>query len=123
MSDAAAGGQTADVNTALRTFIDALNDSEVYQQFLEADERLQNDSDAMALLREYQAKQQQMQRSFDQSVMAELQELQRELAENETIQHHQAAQSALIELLQETDSVISDTIGRQFAQSTGGGCC
>ncbi|MFC7187572.1 halo-CC-star protein HcsL [Halorubrum yunnanense] len=114
----------ANVEAALREFLDALGESETYQQFVEADEALQNDDDAMALLREYQRKQQQMQRGgFDESVMAELKQLQTEMSNNETIQRQQAAQADLIELLQRTNDTISDEIGEEFARSTGGGCC
>ena len=114
----------ANVEAALREFLDALSESETYQQFVAADEALQDDDDAMALLREYQRKQQQMQRGgFDESVMAELKQLQTEMSNNETIQRQQAAQTELVELLQRTNDTISDEIGDEFARSTGGGCC
>ena len=111
------------VEEKLQAFIDAIEDSETYQQFMAATEQLEADDEAMALLDEYRQKQQQLQQSFDQSLMAELQELQEELSDNETIQQHRAAQSDLIELLQETNDVISEPIGMEFAQSSGGGCC
>ena len=111
----------ANVEAVLREFLD---ESETYQQFVAADEALQDDDDAMALLREYQRKQQQMQcGDFDGSVMAELKQLQTEMSNNETIQRQQAAQADLIELLQRTNDTISDEIGEEFARSTGGGCC
>ena len=114
----------ANVEAALREFLDTLGESETYQQFVAADEALQDDDDAMALLREYQRKQQQMQRGgFDGSVMAELKQLQTEMSNNETIQRQQAAQADLIELLQRTNDAVSDEIGEEFARSTGGGCC
>ena len=114
----------ANVEAALREFLDTLSESETYQQFVAADEALQDDDDAMALLREYQQKQQQMQRGgFDESVMAELKQLQTEMSNNETIQRQQAAQADLMELLQRTNDAISDEIGEEFARSTGGGCC
>ena len=47
--------------------------------------------------------------------MAELQELQTELEENETIQQHRRAQTELVELLQETNDVINESIGLEFA--------
>lgn len=118
------GDVEANVEAALREFLDTLGESETYQQFVAADEALQDDDDAMALLREYQRKQQQMQRGgFDESVMAELKQLQTEMSNNETIQRQQAAQADLIELLQRTNDAISDEIGEEFARSTGGGCC
>lgn len=112
------------VEAELRTFIETLTDSETYQQFSEASEALENDPEASALLQDFQQKQQRMQlEEFDQSVMSELKELQTEIADNETIQRQQAAQEELIELLQETNDIISDRIGQEFARSTGGGCC
>lgn len=111
------------VESKLRAFVDAIADSETYQQFMDANERLENDEEAMQLLNEYRQKQRQMQMNFDQSLMAELQELQEEMSENETIQQHRQAQTALVELLQQTNNVISEPIGMEFAQSSGGGCC
>ena len=114
----------ANIEAALHEFLDTLDESETYQRFVAADEALQDDDDAMALLREYQRKQQQMQRGgFDESVMAELKQLQTEMSNNETIQRQQAAQTELVELLQRTNDTISDEIGDEFARSTGGGCC
>lgn len=111
------------IDEKLTAFLETLAESETYQQFVDANEQVENDQEALALLQKFQQKQQQMQRSFDQSVMQELQELKKEMAKNETIQQHQTAQRELVELLQETDDAISEQIGRQFAQSTGGGCC
>ena len=114
----------ANIEAALHEFLDTLDESETYQRFVAADEALQDDDDAMALLREYQRTQQQMQRGgFDESVMAELKQLQTEMSHNETIQRQQAAQADLIELLKRTNDAISDEIGEEFARSTGGGCC
>jgi|AntDeeMinimDraft_5_1070356.scaffolds.fasta_scaffold10957_2 cell fate (sporulation/competence/biofilm development) regulator YlbF (YheA/YmcA/DUF963 family) len=112
------------VEQKLQTFIETIKDSEVYQDFMNANERLEEDSEAMALLQEYQQKQRQMQMGgFDESVMSELRELQEEMNDNETIQAHREAQEAFVGLLQETNDVISERIGREFAQSMGGGCC
>ena len=124
MSDAESVDSAEDaVEAKLQAFVDAIEDSETYQQFVEASEQLETDREAMELLETYQQKQQQLQENFDQALMAELQELQADLSNNETIQQHRAAQSELIELLQETNEVISESIGMEFAQSSGGGCC
>jgi len=91
---------------------------------VQASEALEAESGASALLREFQQKQRQMQMGgFDQSLMSELQELQSEMNDNDTLKRHRQAQEALVELLRETNDVISEQIGREFAQSTGGGCC
>ena len=112
------------VEDELRTFVQTLTDSGTYREFVEASEALDDDPEASALLREFEQKQQQMQQGgFDQSVMSELQDLKSEVADNDTIQRHREAQEALVELLQETNDLISEQIGRGFAQSTGGGCC
>ena len=119
-------GQPAEaaVEEQLRTFMRTLTDSETYQEFVEASEALEQDSEASALLQEFQQKQRQMQQGgFDQSLMSELQDLKSEMDETDTIQRHREAQEALVELLQETNDEISEQIGQQFAQSTGGGCC
>jgi Protein of unknown function (DUF964). len=113
----------AAVDRALQAFLETLEESDSYQQFVDANRQLDNDEEATALLAAFQQKQQQMQQSFDQSVMQELQELKTEISENETIQQHQTAQQEFVELLRETDAVITEQLGQQFAQSTGGGCC
>ncbi len=112
------------VEETLQTFIDTVKDSETYEEFMTANERLEEDSEAMALLKQYQQKQRQMQMGgFDESIMSELRELQEEMNDNETIQAHREAQEAFVGLLQETNDAISEQIGREFAQSLGGGCC
>lgn len=112
------------VEPAFQTFIETLTDSKTYQEFTEASRALEEDSEAMALLQEYQEKQRQMQQDgFEQSLLSELRDLKSEMVDNETIQRHQEAQEAFIDLLQETNDVISEQIGREFARSTGGGCC
>ncbi|SIS18054.1 halo-CC-star protein HcsL [Natronorubrum thiooxidans] len=122
MSDTRADGPTTEA--AFQTFLETLTTSETYQEFTEANRALENDSEAMALLQEYREKQRRMQRDgFDQSLLSELRELKSELSDNETIQRHQDAQEALVDLLEETNDVISEQLGREFAQQTGGGCC
>jgi cell fate (sporulation/competence/biofilm development) regulator YlbF (YheA/YmcA/DUF963 family) len=112
------------VEETLRAFIDTVEDSETYKKFVAANERLEADTEAMALLQEYQQKKQQIQRGgFEESAMSELRELREEMDDNETIQAQQEVQEAFIGLLQETNDVISEQIGREFAQSLGGGCC
>ena len=124
MSDAEPVDSAEDaVEAKLQAFVDTIEDSETYKQFVEASEQLEADREAMELLETYRQKQQQLQQNFDQELMAELQELQSDLSNNETIQQHRAAQSELIELLQETNYIISEPIGMEFAQTSGGGCC
>ncbi|WP_135822225.1 halo-CC-star protein HcsL [Halostella litorea] len=122
MSDA----QSVDpaVEDALDAFTETLRESETYREFVAAEEALADDAEALALLREYREKQQRVRRSdFDGDLMSELKALRSEVADNETIQRHQAAQEALVDLLRRTDDAVSERIGEDFARSLGGGCC
>lgn len=117
-------GRETSVEESLQTFLDTVRDSETYQQFVDAQVRLEADDEAKELLQAYEQKQQQLQTDeFDQSLMSELQGLQTEVSNNEVIQQYQSAEADLIELLTETNDVISEKIGEEFAQSLGGGCC
>jgi len=84
------------VEEQLQTFIETVNDSETYEEFVAANERLEADSEAMALLEEYQQKRRQMQRGGSgDATMSELRELRAEMDDNETIQAQQAAQGGV----------------------------
>ena len=112
------------VEESLQAFVETLRDSATYQQFVDASERLEADENAQFLLEAYQQKQQELQADeFDSSVMSELQELQAEVSNNDTIQQHRAAQEELVALLEQTNNAISEQIRQEFAQSLGGGCC
>jgi cell fate (sporulation/competence/biofilm development) regulator YlbF (YheA/YmcA/DUF963 family) len=112
------------VEESLREFLDVLGSSETYQEFAAAEAALEADDEATALLREYEAKRAELQRNeFDESVMAELKQLQTAVSDNETIQRRRDAREQLVELLDETNTVIGDEIGETFARSNGGGCC
>ena len=116
--------ETTAVEESLQAFIETLRDSATYQQFVDANEKLEADEEAQSLLEAYQEKQQELQADeFDSSIMSELQELQSEVSNNDTIQQHRAAQEELAALLEETNDVISEQIRQEFAQSLGGGCC
>lgn len=112
------------VETKLQAFLEALCDSETYQRFVEAQQELEADSESIELLETYQQKQDALQDGeFDPAVMSELRDLQTEIENNETIQEHRDARAELVALLEQTNDVISERIGQEFAQSRGGGCC
>lgn len=113
----------ATVDEPLHEFIDTISDSEPYQQFVESQRRLNNDDEAQELLEEFQQTQQQVQQEFDQDTMQDLRDLKQEMEDNETLQEARQAETALLELLEETNEIISEQIGQPFAQTTGGGCC
>ncbi|ELY46561.1 halo-CC-star protein HcsL [Natronorubrum bangense] len=112
------------VDDRLAAFIETITESEPYQQFVDSQQQLKADDDAQELLREFQTKQQQLQRDgFDQETMGELRELKAEMEDNETISDVRAAEAELVTLLEQTNDIISEKIGQEFAQTTGGGCC
>lgn len=113
----------ATVDEQLSEFIDTISDSEPYQQFIESQRRLKNDDEVQDLLEEFQQKQRQLQQDFDQETLHELRELEQEMENNETIREARQAETALVELFETTNDIISEKIGQPFAQTTGGGCC
>jgi len=61
------------VEEQLQTFIEMIKDSETYEEFVAANERFEADSEAMALLQEYQQKKRQIQQGgSDGATMSEL---------------------------------------------------
>ncbi|MFW5978394.1 MAG: halo-CC-star protein HcsL [Halohasta sp.] len=113
-----------DVNARLREFVDAIQDCEQYQTFVDAREQLDDDEQAQELLKTYQQTQMQLQRGgHDPDRMEELRDLRQQLDDNETISTYMEAEEAFVELLDRTNDVISDKIGEEFARSMGGGCC
>lgn len=113
-----------DVDAQLAEFIETVRNSDSYQQFIERQRQLQSDEKAQQLLQEYQMKQQQLQRDgFDDDTMSELREIKAGIDDNETIAELRRAEDELISLLEETNDIISEKIGQEFARTTGGGCC
>ena len=45
------------------------------------------------------------------------------MEDNETLSDVRAAEAELVALLEQTNDIISEKIGQEFAQTTGGGCC
>lgn len=112
------------VNGQLSEFIDAITASNQYEQFVASQQQLECDDEAQRLLSEFQQKQQQLQENgFDQATMQDLRDLQEKMDDNKTISELREAETALIELLEETNEIVSERIGQEFAQTTGGGCC
>ncbi len=113
-----------DVDAQVAEFTETVRNSKPYQQFVENQRRLQSDEKAQQLLQEYQTKQQQLQRGgFDQETMGELREIKADVEANETIAELRRAEEELLSLLEETNDIISEKIGQEFARTTGGGCC
>jgi cell fate (sporulation/competence/biofilm development) regulator YlbF (YheA/YmcA/DUF963 family) len=116
--------ETTDVETALEAFVDELLASETYQALVDAREALEADAEAQELLDTYRETERELQDSeFDASLMSDLRDIQADLSEIESVTRHREAREAFEELLAETNDVVSERIGQEFAQSLGGGCC
>jgi cell fate (sporulation/competence/biofilm development) regulator YlbF (YheA/YmcA/DUF963 family) len=116
--------ETTDVETALEAFVDELLASETYQTLVEAREALEADPEAQELLDAYRETERELQDSeFDASLMSDLREIQSDLSDLESVSRHREACEAFEDLLAETNDVVSERIGQEFAQSLRGGCC
>lgn len=112
------------VETRLDAFIDAIRASAQYERFVASQQRLAGDDEAQRLLDEFQRKRRQLrEEGFDPDTMGELREIRAEMDDNATIDELQEAQAVLIELLEETNGIVSERIGEEFARTSGGGCC
>jgi cell fate (sporulation/competence/biofilm development) regulator YlbF (YheA/YmcA/DUF963 family) len=116
--------ETTDVETELEAFVDELLECETYQALVDAREALEADAEAQELLDTYRETERELQDSeFDASLMSDLRDIQADLSEIESVTRHREAREAFEELLAETNDVVSERIGQEFAQSLGGGCC
>lgn len=116
--------QRAAVDTELERFVEAVRASPEFQRFNEAREQLRADSEATELVEQFERKQTEFQQNeFDQEILAELGDLQEQMEDNETVAEFRDTREQLNDLLRETDTVVSEHLDQQFAQSSGGGCC
>jgi cell fate (sporulation/competence/biofilm development) regulator YlbF (YheA/YmcA/DUF963 family) len=116
--------ETTDVETELEAFVDELLASETYQALVDAREALEADAEAQELLDAYRETERELQDSeFDASLMSDLRDIQDDLSEIESVTRHREAREAFEKLLAETNDVVSERIGQEFAQTLGGGCC
>lgn len=124
MSESTLSDDERTIETRLAGFVEATKATEQYERFVASQRQLADDEEAQRLLEEFQRKQRELQQDgFDPETMAELRDLQGKLDDNGTIRELREAQTALIDLLEETNELVSERIGEEFARTTGGGCC
>lgn len=113
-----------DPRAKAKDFAQGIVDCKEYKEFMQAFERLRKDGEAQNLLERFQEKQRELQGyGFKPTLMDELRELQMALNLNKVIQEFERSQQDLVALLVRTNTLISATIGVQFAYPLGGGCC
>lgn len=114
----------SDPRTKAKDFAQGIVGCKEYKEFMQAFERLKKDGEAQDLLERFQEKQSWLQgNGFKPALMEELRELQMAINQNKVVQEFERSQQDLVALLVRANTLISATIGVQFAYPLGGGCC
>jgi cell fate (sporulation/competence/biofilm development) regulator YlbF (YheA/YmcA/DUF963 family) len=116
------------VRQSARDFATALAETQQYQTFEAAVQRLYADEIAMAALDAYQSKQRSLQAMLMLNAVsdhdrAELERLRLAYADRPSVQAFAQAQAELISLCQTTADLLSQYIGLNYAASCSSGCC
>lgn len=99
----------------------AILESPEYRNLIQCDEELEKDQEAMDLLHRFRLKQQELQmKGFDRGILDELDKLEMQLKNNETVARLESSQKELAGLFKDSNDLISEKIGQQFAQKRGG---
>lgn len=108
-----------DVEAKLQQFTDALRESETYNRYLAAQERVTDDPEAMELIEQYKR---QMGSKGDEPEEKKIDgdALEAKLSANETVAAYERAEAELIACLAETNERITDCIEDEFVATTGG---
>ena len=113
-----------------KVFAKTLASSQEFQKFYAAQEQFNQDQEARALLEKFQEKQREFQEARmkgtvpSETVVTELQRLQKQVQQNVTIMAWANAQQEAIRLIQETNQAISVAAGFEFGQMlSGNGSC
>lgn len=104
----------------INAFGNAIVESGEYRTLIQCDEELNKDQAAQDLLREYRLKQLELRKGFDRKVLGELNDLEAQLKNNETLAKLEDSQKALAALFKSSNELISEKIGQSFAQRSGG---
>jgi len=96
-------------------------ESSEYRNLIRCNERLEEDSEAKELLRKFRLKQLELQMNgFDRKVLGELNDLETQMQNNETLSNLESSQMALASLFKSSNNLISEKISLSFAQKRGG---
>ena len=99
----------------------AILESSEYRNLLQCNERLDRDQEAQDLFRQFRLKQQELQlKGFDRRVLGELNDLEGQLKNNETLANLESSQKELAGLFRSSNELISSKIDQPFAQKRGG---
>ena len=106
-----------------KEFAKAILESDEYKRFLRCSGELEKNQQIQGLLKEFQEKQIELQKSFVPGTLEELKELQMKINGSAEIRNYMESQGELEDILRRTNNIISGRIGAKFALFAGGGCC
>ncbi len=99
----------------------AILESSEYQNLVKCNEAFGKDPEARELMREFRSKQLELQMNgFDKKVLDELNDLELQLKNNETLANLESSQEEFAALFKSSNDLISGKISRPFAQKRGG---
>jgi cell fate (sporulation/competence/biofilm development) regulator YlbF (YheA/YmcA/DUF963 family) len=118
----------AQVQSAIRTFAQALAESPQFQAFEQAADRFRRDESAQAAYRAYRAKQQSLQAMLMLNTVgsqdrAELTRLYQAFTAEPSTAAYLEAQDELMNVCQAAAKLLSERLGLDFAAACGPGCC
>jgi cell fate (sporulation/competence/biofilm development) regulator YlbF (YheA/YmcA/DUF963 family) len=118
----------AQVQTAVRTFAQALAESPAFQAFEQAADRFRQDEAAQAAFQAYRAKQQSLQtmlmlNAVGSEEQAELKRLYQAFISEPSTAAYLEAQEELMSMCQAAANLLSERLGLDFAAACGPGCC
>ena len=118
----------AQVQSAIRTFAQALAESPAFQAFEQAADRFRQDEAAQAAFQAYRAKQQSLQtmlmlNAVGSEEQAELKRLYQAFISEPSTAAYLEAQEELMSMCQAAANLLSERLGLDFAAACGPGCC
>ena len=126
-TDSAAEVETVDVDELATELGEAISGLPVYQRYLEAKAKVENDADAQRAIEEFEGLREEFQMARQtgratQEDLRKVQEAQEELHEIPSMSEYLEVQNELELRLQEINEIVSDELDVDFGQKAGG-CC
>lgn len=126
-TDSAADTEAVSVDELATELGDAISQLPIYQRYVEAKAKVENDADAQRAIEEFEQLREEFQMARQtgratQEDLRQVQEAQEELHEIPTMSEYLEVQNELELRLQEINEIVSDELDVDFGQKAGG-CC
>ncbi len=106
-----------DIKDFAEDFGNYILESECYKDFLKSQEDLEGDEELQNMLSKFEEKQKELQSSgFNTEILKEVKSLKRKIDGHDLVINFVKKRQELLNLLSETNKVISEEIGQEFAQ-------